>query len=840
MTLLRQLNTLESAGLVRIAQLEPDLEYLFRHALVREAAYSSILSVDQKELHLAVGEAIEQLYPEKMDEYAAILSYHFGEAGNEQKAHKYCVLAGKNALASFANQEAENHFRCALDLVSQKSERAELIHLVGEALFRQSRYEETIQAWQEGIELYLQLGDLPGVARLYARSARAAWYYGDHPEGLRLSLEGLKAVKDMPDNSTKAMLIHEAGRAYHFNGYPGKAEPLCREALEMAKRVGAVDIQADALTTLGVLPNLSSEESLEYLARAVDLAESNGLLEIATRANHNLGVMTAEYLGDQRASREHYLRAAELAKQRGAGQEELFSLISAAGVSLGLGDLKTGKEIVSRIENIRSTLTDPGQAQFEFAGIEFGLKFLRGELQEALEIIRGVRVEARERGDLQMLHNYCTNHVDVYIVLDFVDHVEDWSEAEQAAKEGIEISSRGVSSSVQSHSQLAIIYIRQGKLDEARQLYSEGKQIAGATPRFWQKQALLSIERELARAEGDWPVALEAAEAASKQLAQIGMRWPWTYSLIEWAETHLARGEALDYERARTLYREALAVFEEMESPYFVNVIEKRLHALREKTIAVTVAHDEVTQEMEQAGKIQGSFLPEEIPIILGWEFSAILKSARETSGDFYDFIHLPGDKLGIVVADVADKGIGAALYMTTCRTLIRTFAGEHPEAPELVMARVNQRILADTHGGLFITVFYAVLDSTNGDIKYCNAGHNPPFVFSSLQFGDHQGLTRTGMPLGIIEEADWEQGMVKLNAGDLLVSYTDGITENQNENGEFFGEQRLVELVQTKLNQPSKIVQELLIESAQDFSGSSLQADDMTLLVVKRNLTTQ
>ena len=118
MTLLRQLNTLESAGLVRIAQLEPDLEYLFRHALVREAAYSSILSVDAKELHLAVGETIEELYPEKIDEYAATLSYHFGEAGEHVKAQKYCVLAGKSALASFANQEAENHFRCALGFVT--------------------------------------------------------------------------------------------------------------------------------------------------------------------------------------------------------------------------------------------------------------------------------------------------------------------------------------------------------------------------------------------------------------------------------------------------------------------------------------------------------------------------------------------------------------------------------------------------------------------------------------------------------------------------------------------------------------------------------------------------
>jgi tetratricopeptide (TPR) repeat protein len=835
MTLLRQLNTLESAGLVRIAQLEPDLEYLFRHALVREAAYSSLLSADQKELHLAVGEAIERLYPEKIDEYAAMLSYHFGEAGDEQKAQKYCVIAGKSALASFANQEAENHFRCALNLVSQKSERADLIYLLGEALFRQSRYDEAIQTWREGIQLYKQQGELPEMARLYARSARAAWYYGEHPEGLRLSLEGWESVKEMPENPSKAMLIHELSRAYHFNGYPEEAEPLCRQALAMSERVGAVDTQADTLTTLGVLPNVPGDESLEYLTRAVQLAESNGLLEIATRANHNLGVMTGEHLGDQKAASVHYLRAAELAKQRGAAQEEIFSLTQVAGMSMAMGELKTAQELMTRIETIRTSLTEPSQGEFEFAGIQFGLKFLSGEIKDALEIVRKVRVEARERGDLQMLYNYCTNLADVFIVLDHVEGVEDWSEAEQAAKEAVEISSRGVSSSIQSHSQLATIYIRQGKLDEARQHYSDTQQIAGAAPTFWQKQALLNIERDLAKADGDWEAALAAAEAASKHLAHTGLRWPWSYSLIEWAETHLARGEALDYERASTLYREALAVFAEMESLFFVELLEGRLRELRAKTIAVTVAHDVVTQELEEAGKIQGSFLPEEIPDIPGWDISAILQPARETSGDFYDFIHLPGNKLGMVVADVADKGIGAALYMTTCRTLIRTYAGEHPDAPELVLAKANRRILADTHGGLFITVFYAVLDASSGEIIYCNAGHNPPFVFLPNKDGTHLELSRTGMPLGILSDGDWEQERVTLDAGSLLIGYTDGITENQNEDLEFFGEERLAAVVGANLSQAAKTIQDFVLDGVQRFSGSSPQGDDMTLLVVKR-----
>jgi serine phosphatase RsbU (regulator of sigma subunit) len=836
MTLLGHLNTLESAGLVRIAQLEPDLEYLFRHSLVREAAYTSLLSVDQKKLHLAVGEAIELLYPDRLDEFAAMLSYHFGEAGDTQKALKYCSLAGEAALASYANQEAENHFRCALGLVIAQPERAKLLTLLGEALFRQSRYNEAIQTWHEGIQIYQKLGDDEGVARLYARSARASWYGGDQPEGLRLSQEGLEVVEGMPESPNKAMLIHEAARAYFFNGFPEEAEPLCRQALEMAERLNAVDIQADALTTLGVLPHVLAEESLKSLERAVELAESNRLLEIATRANHNWGVVTGEHRGDQKASRGHYLRAAELARQRGAAHEELFSLVSAAGVSLGLGDIKTGEEIIETIRQIRSTFTDPSQALLEVEGIEFGLDFLKGDLQKTMEKLRKARSEARQRGDLQWLHSFSTNLVDVYLVLDHIERIDSWKEAEQAAREGIEISNRGVGNPIQALCQLSTIYIRQGRLEEADQLYTEAREKVASSPSFWQEQALFGVERDLATAQRRWSEALVAAEAECKLLAQLEMRWPWAYSLVGWAETHLARGEPIDYERARALFREARALFEEMEAEFYVNIMDERLRELHAKSYAVTLEHDKVTQELAQAGRIQESFLPEEIPAISGWDISAILKPARETSGDFYDFIHLPGDRLGIVVADVADKGMGAALYMATCRTLIRTFAGEYPDRPERALAEANRRILADTHGGLFITVFYGVLDPVNGTMTYCNAGHNSPFLFSTEKDDAHQALSRTGMPLGIIEEVGWEQGVVTFNSGDVLVAYTDGVTEAQNERGEFYAEERLVSGIHSQLGRSAQAIQEALVADIREFVGEAPQFDDMTLMVVKRD----
>jgi sigma-B regulation protein RsbU (phosphoserine phosphatase) len=187
------------------------------------------------------------------------------------------------------------------------------------------------------------------------------------------------------------------------------------------------------------------------------------------------------------------------------------------------------------------------------------------------------------------------------------------------------------------------------------------------------------------------------------------------------------------------------------------------------------------------------------------------------------------------VVADVADKGMAAALYMTTCRTLIRAYATEYTEAPELVLAEANRRILADTHGGLFITVFYGILDPAKGILTYCNAGHNPPYLFSLKDNGAQQALTRTGMPLGIIEQTSWERAVLTFESGDVLVAYTDGVTEAQNTEEGFYEEARLIEVTKANTGLTAKAMLEIMATDIQEFVGEAPQFDDLTLMVVKR-----
>ncbi|MFC1975381.1 SpoIIE family protein phosphatase [Chloroflexota bacterium] len=246
--------------------------------------------------------------------------------------------------------------------------------------------------------------------------------------------------------------------------------------------------------------------------------------------------------------------------------------------------------------------------------------------------------------------------------------------------------------------------------------------------------------------------------------------------------------------------------------------------------------HQKVAQELALAGEIQASFLPDSLPNVTGWQLAAALEPARETSGDFYDFIPLPDGRLGIVVADVVDKGMGAALYMALSRTLIRTYAVEYDTQPELVFSAANRRILLDTHTKLFVTVFYGILDPITGTLTYSNAGHNPPYLLSAQNRETVQAFRRTGLPLGVFEDAVWEQGSVQLAPGDALVLYTDGVPEAQDQQEVFFGEERLLEIAQANLGRSAQDIQNALLAEVHKFMGDAPRLDDITVMVAVRD----
>jgi serine phosphatase RsbU (regulator of sigma subunit) len=238
--------------------------------------------------------------------------------------------------------------------------------------------------------------------------------------------------------------------------------------------------------------------------------------------------------------------------------------------------------------------------------------------------------------------------------------------------------------------------------------------------------------------------------------------------------------------------------------------------------------------ELTLAGRMQASLLPETPPVLPGWEITAFWRPARETSGDFYDFIEFPTGQIGIVLADVTDKGMGAALYMALSRTLLRTYAAEHPDKPSLVLRAVNQRILTDTHEGLFIPLFYGLLDPISGVMTFCNAGHNPPYCVRGGQ-QEPDPLTRTGIPLGLSPEAIWSEGVLNLASGDLLLLYTDGVVEAHNPDAELFGVDRMLKIIDSLKHRSVRHVQDAIISEVQAFTKSEQQFDDLTMVLIKR-----
>jgi serine phosphatase RsbU (regulator of sigma subunit) len=248
-----------------------------------------------------------------------------------------------------------------------------------------------------------------------------------------------------------------------------------------------------------------------------------------------------------------------------------------------------------------------------------------------------------------------------------------------------------------------------------------------------------------------------------------------------------------------------------------------------------TLEHQRVSQELAFGGQIQASFLPEELPNVEGWQLAASLIPAKETSGDFYDIIPLSNGRLGIVVADVADKGVGAALFMALSRTLLRSYAMEYETDPGRILAAANRRILSDARADLFVTTFYGVLNPTTGELTYANAGHNLPYLVSDTTEGTISILKKTGIALGLLEENKWGQNSVQIPPGGTLVLYSDGITDAQNLEGEFFGEEQLIGIIQSNLGGTAKQIQEMISSAVEKFVGEASQFDDITLVILVR-----
>jgi sigma-B regulation protein RsbU (phosphoserine phosphatase) len=248
-----------------------------------------------------------------------------------------------------------------------------------------------------------------------------------------------------------------------------------------------------------------------------------------------------------------------------------------------------------------------------------------------------------------------------------------------------------------------------------------------------------------------------------------------------------------------------------------------------------TIARQRLEEEIALGREIQLGLLPKSCPAPPGWQFCDIYQAARIVGGDFYDFFSLTEDgrQLGLVIGDVSDKGVPAALFMGVSRSLIRGAAVSGLQ-PARALEVANRLILEESGTDFFLSAFYGILELESGHLSFANAGHNPPLWYQ-WQNRRMETLQAGGMVLAVLNDITLEQKSVEISQGDVLAFYTDGVTETMSVDLEEFGQERLTAVIEAQAHEDAKTILWAIVDAVNEFSAGAEQSDDFTLFVVKR-----
>lgn len=250
------------------------------------------------------------------------------------------------------------------------------------------------------------------------------------------------------------------------------------------------------------------------------------------------------------------------------------------------------------------------------------------------------------------------------------------------------------------------------------------------------------------------------------------------------------------------------------------------------RLLEVEVAEREQARELDRAAEIQRRFLPGAAPSVYGLDLAGHNAPSRAVGGDYYDFFPYPNGRVGLVLGDVAGKGMSAALLMMSLQASVQVMA-EEPEHPAEVITRLNRIVGARSPSNRFISFFFCIVDPATGTLVYCNAGHNPPFIVRVN--GELEELKEGGAVLGIFPAAQYQEVPSHLDRGDVFFAYSDGITESCSPGREEFGETRLAELLRQHRSESAQSILDAVNRAIADWTDGAPPADDVTMVVAKR-----
>jgi serine phosphatase RsbU (regulator of sigma subunit) len=294
------------------------------------------------------------------------------------------------------------------------------------------------------------------------------------------------------------------------------------------------------------------------------------------------------------------------------------------------------------------------------------------------------------------------------------------------------------------------------------------------------------------------------------------------------AEDHAIGALVINDRKARLITEDELRFLQLMANQAALAIESARLQEEE-------LARQRLEEELAVGRQIQLSLLPETTPSIPGWEIAVKYHAARQIGGDFYDFLDLQDDpqKLGIAIADVSDKGVPAALFMAMCRTTIRSVAFSGL-SPAQILARANELILKDSRADLFLSAVYVTLETENGRMIYANAGHSRPLWLKKAS-QEATEIRSEGIIIGSFDDVSIEERELLINPGDVLLFFTDGVTEATNASGELFGTNHLAKLLEDHQDESAEKIAQVIHVAIKHFTGSTPQSDDLTILVLRR-----
>ena len=549
-------------------------EYLFKHDILREVTYESVLKRLRRRYHGLVAEWLIVKVGGRVGEYSGLIAGHLLQAGRKDQAGAYFLQVGRAALASFANTEAEGYFHQALELSPDDIHKASCLAGLGDALSRQGSTQEAVEILRQSIELYMKLEASDNVANLYSRLANMLWFK-NYQEAWDVCQEGLKRLEDAPESPGMARLLAEAGRTAHFLARPtDEVISLCQRAIDMAERLGEQVARADASITIA-LREPDFEKSTHLLQKAAEFSVTNRLWDQARRAHANLGHVYTINDENLEIGYQHTMQAVDISIQIGNIEMFFWDLSNLELNLIWQGDLYSVEDKLKDI--LHRSIAPQSRADEFLEGVYSDLLYHRGEWTQALEYYQQYQEELRKTSRYQVIAGNNFVLADANLELNRFKGMADLSVAEAAMRENIEIKWYVIV----SRFTLVIILVRQLRFAEARERLNEVikslEQLKSVESTKSFESNILSAQAEFARAEGRWDEAMSKVKALIDIYRAGGYKWNWARQLIDQGDVLISRDLPGDQEQAMQVYRQSLEMFTDMGASGYIQVLEERL-----------------------------------------------------------------------------------------------------------------------------------------------------------------------------------------------------------------------------------------------------------------------